>query len=101
LSFQTYAKPEYISPQNCCDGKHPDATIKYFTAWLDHTQDAKHRVTIYNSTQEFIKHKSHNKKYISDEPLHAMEFCIYHGIKIQVEGSEGERISQMCRVTGR
>jgi hypothetical protein len=38
--------------------------------------------------------------YISDEPLHAMELCIYHGIKVQVEGLEGELISQMCRYTG-
>jgi hypothetical protein len=39
--------------------------------------------------------------YISDEQLHTMELCIYHGIKIQVEGLDGERISQMCRCTGR
>jgi len=30
-----------------------------------------------------------------------MELCIYHGINVQVEGLEGERISQMCRCTGR
>jgi len=29
-----------------------------------------------------------------------MELCIYHSIKIQVEGVKGERISQMCRYTG-
>jgi len=29
-----------------------------------------------------------------------MELCIYHGIKVQVEGLDGERISQMCRWTG-
>jgi len=29
-----------------------------------------------------------------------MELCIYHGIKVQVEGIVGERISQMCRCTG-
>ena len=29
-----------------------------------------------------------------------MELCIYHGIKVQVEGLEGERISKMCRCTG-
>jgi len=28
-----------------------------------------------------------------------MELCIYHGIQVQVEGLEGERISQMCRCT--
>jgi len=47
-----------------------------------------------------MKHKSRKKTYISDEQLHAMELCIYHGIKVQVEGLEGERISQMCRCTG-
>jgi hypothetical protein len=50
--------------------------------------------------REFIKHMSHNKTYISDEQLHAMELYIYHGIKVQVEGSEGERISQMSQCTG-
>jgi hypothetical protein len=30
----------------------------------------------------------------------SMELCIYHGIKVHVEGLEGERISQMCRCTG-
>jgi len=55
-----------------------------------------HRVPIYSGTWEDIKHKSHNKMYISDEQLHAMELCIYHGIKVQVEGSDGECISQMC-----
>jgi hypothetical protein len=29
-----------------------------------------------------------------------MELCIYHGIKVQVEGLDGERISQMCQWTG-
>jgi hypothetical protein len=29
-----------------------------------------------------------------------MELCIYHGFKVQVEGLDGERISQMCRCTG-
>jgi hypothetical protein len=29
-----------------------------------------------------------------------MELCIYHGIKIQVEGLVGERISLMCRCRG-
>jgi hypothetical protein len=29
-----------------------------------------------------------------------MELCIYHGIKIQVEGLDGERISQISRCTG-
>jgi hypothetical protein len=70
-------------PQNCHDGKHPNAMIKDFSALLDNTQDAMHCVAIYSGTQEFIKHRSLNKMYILDEQLHAMELCIYHGIKIQ------------------
>ena len=86
LSPQSYAKPEFMRTQNCHDGKHPDAMIKDFRALLDNTQDATHRVAIYSGTREFIKHKSRNKTYISDEQLHEMELCIYHGIKVQVEG---------------
>jgi len=86
-----------MGPQNRRDGKHPDAMIKDFSALLDNTQDATHRAAIYNGIREFIKHMSHNKMYISDEQLHAMELCIYHLIKVQVEGLEGERISQLCR----
>jgi len=89
-----------MGPQNRRDGKHPDAMIEDFRGLLDNRQDATHRVAIYSGTQQFIKHKSRNKTYISDEQLHAMELCIYHGIKVQVEGLEGERISQMCRCTG-
>jgi len=29
-----------------------------------------------------------------------MELCVYHGIKVQVENLDGERISQICRCTG-
>jgi len=89
-----------MGPQNRHDGKHPDAIINDFRALLDNTQDATHRVAIYTSTQEFIKHKRCNKMYISDEQLHTMVLCIYHGIKIQVEGLDGERKSQMFRCTG-
>ena len=99
-SPQSDVKPEFMGPQNCRDGKHPDAMIKDFRALLDNTQDATHRMAIYSGTQEYIKRKSRNKTYISDEQLHSMELCIYHGIKIEVEGLEGERISQMCRCTG-
>jgi len=73
--------------------------IKDFRALLDHTQDTMHCVAKYTGTREFIKHKSRNKTYISDEQLHAMKLCISHGIKVQVEGLDGERISQMCRCT--
>jgi hypothetical protein len=38
--------------------------------------------------------------YILDEQLHAMELCIYHGIKVHVEGLDGEHISQRCQCTG-
>jgi hypothetical protein len=97
LSPQSYAKPEFMGPQNRRDGKYPDAMIKDFRALLDNTQDATHHVAIYSSKREFIKHKSHNKTYISDEQLHVIELCIYHGIKVQVEGLDGERRSQMCQ----
>jgi len=99
-SSQSYAKPEFIGPHNRRDGKHPDAMIKQFRALLDSTQDGTHRAAIYSGTREFIKHKSRNKTYILDEQLHAMELCIYHGIKVQVEGLEGECISQMCWCRG-
>jgi len=76
LSPQSYAKPEFMGPQIRRDGDHPDAMIKDFRALLVNTQDATHRVAIYRGTREFIKHKSRNKMYISDEQLHAMELCI-------------------------
>jgi len=90
-----------MRPQDHTDGKHPDIMIKDFRALLDNTRDAIHHMAIYYSKREFLKHKSHNKMYISDEQLHAMELCIYHGIKVQVGGLEDEHISQMCRCTGR
>jgi hypothetical protein len=99
-SLQSYARPEFMGPQNRCDGKHPDAIIKGFRVLLDNTQDVMHRVAIYSGTREFIKHKSRNKMYISDEQLHSMELCFYEPIKVQVEGLDGERISQMCQCTG-
>jgi hypothetical protein len=74
--------------------------IKDFRALLDNTQDATHRMAIYSGKSEFIKHNICNKTYISNEQLHAMELCIYHGIKVQVAGLDGERISQLCRFTG-
>jgi hypothetical protein len=84
-----------MGPQNRCDGKRSDAMIQDFRALLDNTQDAMHRMAIYSSTREFIKHKSRNKTYILDEQLHAMERYIYPGIKVQVEGLDRECISQM------
>jgi len=73
---------------------------KDFRALLRNTHDTTHRVARYSSTRMYIKRKSPNKTYISDEQLHTMELCIYHGIKVQVEGVDGELISQMCRCTG-
>jgi hypothetical protein len=53
-------------------------------------------VAVYSTTWEFIKHISREKTHILDEQLHAMLLVISHCIKVQVEGLEGERISQMC-----
>jgi len=89
-----------MGPQNRRDGKHPDAMIKGFRALLNNTHDAMHRVAIYRGTQEFIRHTSRNKMYISDEQMHAMVLGIYDGINIHVESLDGEPISQMCRCTG-
>jgi len=47
-------------------------------------QHATHRVAIYSGTREFINRMSRNKMYISDEQLHTMELCIYHGINAQL-----------------
>jgi len=89
-----------MGPQNRRDGNHPDAMINDFRALLHNSQDAMHRVTIYNGTRESLKKTSRNKTYTSDEQLHAMALCIYHGIKVQVEGLEGEYSPQICRCTG-
>jgi hypothetical protein len=89
-----------MAPQYLHAGKHPDSIITDFTALLDSTQDATPSVTIYNGTREAIEHKSDDKMYISDEQLHTMEHCIYHGIMVQVDGLEGECKTQICRCTG-
>jgi len=89
-----------MGPQNRRDGKHLDGMIKNFRALLGIKQDTTHRAAICPGMREFIQHKSRNKMYISDEQLYAMELCIYHGITVEVEGLECERISQMCRCTG-
>jgi hypothetical protein len=85
-----------MEPQNLRDGKHPDTMIKDFRALLDNMQDTTPLMAIYSSMRECIKHKSHNMTYILDKQLHAMELCIYHGIRIQVDGLDGEHISRMC-----
>jgi len=89
-----------MGPQNRRDGKHPDAMINDFRALLDNTQDAIQRAAIFSGMREFIKHKNRIKTYILDEQLHAMELCIYHRFKVQVEGLEGELISETCRCAG-
>ena len=73
LSPQSYAKPEFMGLQNCRDGMNHDVMIKEFRALLDNMQDTKHRAAIYSGMRKFINHKSRNKTYTSDEPLHAME----------------------------
>jgi hypothetical protein len=75
---------------------YSDAMVDDFGALLNNTEDATHSVTIYNGMQECIRYTSRIKTYISDEQLHAMELCMYHGIKVQVKGLEGECISQIC-----
>jgi hypothetical protein len=100
LASQSYAKPEFMGPQNGHDGKHPDAMITDFRPLVDNTQNPTHRMAICSGTGEYIMHKCLNKTYISDEQLHAMELCIYHGLKVQVQGLDCERISQICGYTG-
>jgi hypothetical protein len=83
LCCQTDVKSEFMGLQNGHDGNHPDAMINDFRALLDNMQDETHRVAIYSGTREFIKHKSRNKMYISDQQLHAMDLFFRHGIKIR------------------
>jgi hypothetical protein len=99
-SSQSYVKHKFMGPQYCHDGQHPDAIIKDFKALLNNTQDAMHRVAIHSSTWEIINYRSHNMTYISDKQLPAMVLCIYHGINVEVEGLERERMCQICRYTG-
>jgi hypothetical protein len=89
-----------MGPYYCVERQHPDTTIKVIGPLLDNTQDTLHRVAIFSSTPQFIQHKSSNKTYILHEQLHAMELCIYHGLIVEVDGLEGERISQLCQRTG-
>jgi len=72
-SSESYVKPIFLGPQNRCDGKQPNAISKGFRALLDNTQDSMYCMAICSCTWEFMKYKSHNKRYISAEQLHAME----------------------------
>jgi hypothetical protein len=76
LCSLSYAKPEFMGPQNRCDGNHPDTIIKDFRALINNIQDPPHCMAIYSGTHLLIKQKSRDKMYISDEPLHTMELCI-------------------------
>jgi hypothetical protein len=78
-------KPEVLATQYRHTGKHPESVIKGFRVLLDNMQDAKHRLAMYSSTMEFMNDMGRNRTYISDEQLHAMELCIYHYIRVQVE----------------
>ena len=64
LSPQSYAKVEFMGPQNRHDGKHPEAMIKDFKALLDNTQDTTHSAAKYSGTREIIQHHRRNKTSI-------------------------------------
>jgi hypothetical protein len=95
MSSQSYAKPQFMGPHNSHNGKNLDTMMKDFRVLLDDTQNETHHMAVYSSLQEFIKHRSHNKKYISNELLPAMERCSHHGTKDQVEGVASECVSPM------
>jgi len=99
LSSQSYTKPEFIRPHNPCDGLHSHTIIKDFRILLNNMQYAMHHVAQYRFMHQLIKHKCCNKMYILDEQLCTIELCIYHGIKVQLEGLEGKYIPQICRYT--
>jgi len=90
LSSQSFAKPKFMRPQTHRNGKHAETMLNDIRELLDNTQDPTHRMALYSGTWEFIKHKSYNQTYIADEQLQAMELCIHHCIKIQVEGVDGD-----------
>jgi len=99
LRSQSYPKCKCMGPQHCHDWKHLDSMIK--TSVQSSTIHKMQR-TMWQYTaalKKFIKHESRNMMYISDRQLNAMELFIHHGIELQVEGWDGERISQMCRCT--
>jgi hypothetical protein len=86
--------------QNSPDGQHPNAMITEFRVLLDNKNDPMQSVAIHSSTCGGFKHMSCNKTYTQDEQLHAMELGICLGIKVPIEGIDGERISQKCQCTG-
>lgn len=50
LRSASYAKPEFMGPQNCHEGNHHDAAIKDFRALINNGQDMTHHVAIFNGT---------------------------------------------------
>jgi hypothetical protein len=82
-----------MGPQNRSEVMHPDTMIEDFRALLDNRQDATHHVVLYSCMREFNKNKSRNKMDISDEPLHTMQLCIYHCIKVPVQGTHNSDVS--------
>jgi hypothetical protein len=100
LNSQLYTKPELKGLQHCRDGNYPDLIIEDFREFLYNWQDSTHCVTLFKGTREILKHERPNMTYILDEQLHAMELCIYHGINVQLDGFDGEIISQICQCTG-
>jgi hypothetical protein len=67
LSSQAYVKPKLMGPHHGRDGMHPANMIKDLRAFIDNMQDATHRLTLYNSTREFVKHTCGKKTSLSDE----------------------------------
>jgi hypothetical protein len=99
LSSQSYAKPHFTGLHNSHDGMHPDAMLNDFRALVDNTQDTMHHLAIFTGMQECFKHKNRDMPYILNDQQNAMELCIYHPIKVHVQGAKGEHISRMCSST--
>jgi len=55
-------------------------------------KNATHRIALDPGRPEFLKHLSLTKTYLWDEQLQALELCIQHGMKVQIDSLEGELI---------
>jgi hypothetical protein len=86
LSLQSYAKPEFVGPQNSNDEMYPNTMVKDYRALLDNTGNVMHCMVIYRGTRELIQYKSHNMTFILHKQLHALELCIFHRIMVHAEG---------------
>jgi hypothetical protein len=100
LISQYDVKSKFMGPQNHHEGNHPDAMIKDLRALLNNAPYAMQHMVKFCGPRKFINDKSRNNAYISDEQLQALELCVYHGIKVAVEGLDGECTSPMCQCTG-